>query len=189
MTKLLAAAIAVSLIVTIETGAVAAAKPSSAELVPTYSADEVAWSRGTGPNAIEGSALLGSGETTLTCAGEKVFLRPRSALEDRRNKVVFGSEERARISVLRYMETAGSESPDMPALPKGYDDDARRAVCTADGSFSFAELPDGEYFASVMAFPREYLGTVTPIEKIEVLMRRISVKGGITVKVDLFGRE
>lgn len=154
--------------------------------LPVYSADEIAWSRGEGSNHIEGSGRQMKNRVVKTCAGEKIFLRPRSAVEDRRNLVVFGSDRRARIAALRYVEIAGTENPDMPVIPRTYDDDARRATCSPDGRFSFSGLPDGEYYASVMVFPEEYRGKVTPIETIDVLLQRVSVEGGRTTVLDLF---
>jgi hypothetical protein len=154
--------------------------------LPVYSVDEIAWSRSEGSNQIEGSGRQMRNGVAKTCAGEKIFLRPRSTVEDRRNLVIFGSDRRARITALRYMEVAGTENPDMPVIPKTYDDDARRATCSPDGRFSFSGLPDGEYYASVMVFPEEYRGKVTPIETIDVLLQRVSVEGGRTTVLDLF---
>lgn len=159
---------------------------SETATVPGFSAEEIAWSKGYGPNLIDGIAALSGSDDTATCAGEKVVLRPASAVERHRSQIIFGSTDGARIPVSRYMNPPGASAATMPPPPKKYDAAARNATCSIDGKFLFTGLPDGEYYAATMLFPRAYLGKVVPIEKIEVIMKRIRVAGGATVKVDLF---
>lgn len=176
-------------------GAIAAAMiltvrpmPTSAEQVaalPSYSADEVAWSRAAGTNRIEGSAEIPGSPAVKTCAGENVWLRPRSVLEDHRIKVIFGNLERARIPVVQYLDRASYENANMPLPPKAYDEDARKLPCSAGGKFTAENIPDGDYYAIVMVFPGEYLGKITPIETIDAAMRRVTVGGGQTVTLDI----
>lgn len=154
--------------------------------VPVFSAEEIAWSKGYGPNMIDGIAALAGADDTATCAGEKVVLRPASALERHRNQIIFGSTDGARVPASHYMNPPGASAATIPTPPKAYDAAARNATCSIDGKFLFTGLPDGEYYAATMLFPRAYLGKVVPIEKIEVIMKRVSVAGGATVQVDLF---
>lgn len=158
------------------------------ETVPVYSAEEVSWSKGYGPNMIDGIAALNGARDTATCAGEQVFLRPDSALERHRNLIVFGSIDGARIPASRFTNPPGANEMTMPPPPKDYDALARKGSCSIDGKFLFTGLPDGEYYAITTLFPRAYLGKVVPFEKIEVIMKRIKVAGGKTAKVDLFSR-
>jgi hypothetical protein len=151
-----------------------------------YSSSEVSWSRGYGANIIDGIAAHTAGRITKTCAGEEVLLRPRSAFEDRRNKFIFGGLGWSRMPARDYLNLARPDASKMPAPPKAYDLDARRARCSIDGKFLFVGIPDGEYYAIVMVFPRKYLGKVTPFEEIEVLMRPVSIAGGTLKKLDLF---
>lgn len=171
--------------------AVQPARTAAAEVgaLPSYSADEVAWSRGTGANTIEGTAVIPGDPAVKTCASENVWLRPRSALEDHRNMVIFGNLEQAKIPVVKYLDLASYENANMPLPPPGYDADARKLRCSADGKFSATNLPDGDYYAIVMVFPGEYLGKVTPIETIDAAMRRVTVAGGETVKIDILPRQ
>jgi hypothetical protein len=166
----------------------AAVLAADAAAVPIFSAEEVAWSKGYGPNIIDGIAALSGDKDTATCAGEEVYLRPGSALERHRNKIIFGNADGARISVDKFMNPVGANAATMPTPPKDYDAIARKGSCSIDGKFLFAGIPDGEYYAVTMLFPRAYLGKVVPMENIEVIMKRISVAGGQMVKVDLFSK-
>jgi hypothetical protein len=156
---------------------------------PVYSAEEVAWSRVEGVNAIVGVAMLGSGKKATTCATEEVWLRPRSAWEDYRSEIIFGNLQQARIPALQYFDRASTDNANMPASPKEYDADARKATCTADGKFTFAGVPDGEYYISVIVQPLEFVGKITPIHDIEVVMHYVSVTGGGSTIVDLFSEK
>lgn len=160
-----------------------ALEPSSP---PTYASSEVKWSRGHGPNIFDGVAAFRGRHVTKTCAGEEVYLRPRSVFEDYRNRVIFGNLDWAKISVEKYLAAGASGSPRLQTPPAAYDADARKARCSIDGKFLFAGIPDGEYYALVMIIPRAYLGKVTPMEDIEVVMRRITVIGGGIQSIDLF---
>lgn len=153
---------------------------------PVYSAAEVAWSKPYGPNIIDGIGLLAASGEVKTCAGEDVYLRPRSALEDHRNNAIYGSLVWARISADKFMSAINPETPRMAVPPKAYEADARQARCSIDGKFLFTGLPDGEYYATVMIIPRESLGKPVSIADVEVVMRHITVAGGGIAKVDLF---
>lgn len=155
-------------------------------LPPTFSAEEIAWSKGYGPNNLDGIAALAGATDTATCAGEQVYLRPSSGLERHRNLITFGSMNGGRISAQRFMNPPGASETTMPAPPKEYDASARKATCSIDGKFLFTGIPDGEYYAITMLFPRALVGKIVPMENIEVIMKRVQVSGGKTVKVDLF---
>jgi hypothetical protein len=151
--------------------------------VPAYSSNEVEWSRHTGSNSIEARAVIADAQLTKICTAEVAFLRPRSAFEDHRTLTIFGTLDRARIPVLQYLDLAGE--PGISRPPKAYDADARKAKCTGEGKFSFPGVPDGEYYVTIMVLPTGYVGKVTPIETIEVLMRHVAVADGETMRVDL----
>jgi hypothetical protein len=170
------------------TFAAASASASDITQVPQFSVDEIAWSKGLGPNNIDGKAARDDDADTATCAGEDVVLRPSSALERHRNRIIFGNIEGARIPAQRYLNPPGATATTMPSPPKDYDAAARKATCSIDGKFLFSGVPDGEYYALTMLFPRALLGKVVPIENVEVIMKRVRVTGGETAKLDLFAR-
>lgn len=156
--------------------------------IPVFSAEEVAWSKGYGPNIVDGIASASGEKDTATCAGEQVYLRPGSALERHRGKIIFGNSDGARISVDKYMNPPAATAANMPTPPKDYDAVARKASCSIDGKFLFAGIPDGNYYVITMLLPRAYVGKVTPYEDIEVVMKRVTVAGGQTVKLDLLAK-
>lgn len=155
---------------------------------PAFSAEEIAWSKGYGPGMIDGSGAFIDGKTAKTCAGEKVYLRPTSALEIHRNHILFGNAEGALIPVSQYLNPVGANETTMPAPPKDYDASARQANCSIDGRFLFTGIPDGDYHILTMIIPRALLGKVVEYDDIEVVMKRVTVAGGATVRVDLFGK-
>jgi hypothetical protein len=165
-------------------GTACAAAETETSSPPVYSFDEVAWSRTDGTGAVKVSANA-MGPKLKTCAGEVAWLRPRSAIEDYRTRAVFGNLSRARIPVTQYLGAESPENPNMPAPPAAYNSDARKARCSSEGTFLFSGVPDGEYNAVVLIFPREYLGRVTPIEDIEVVLRHVMVVRGKTTRIDL----
>lgn len=154
----------------------------AAEPAPPFTVEDVAWAKGHGPGIVDGVAARRMGDVEKTCAGEEVYLRPRSPYEDYRNQQLFKSLDGALVPVLDYLNAAGENGP---SSPKEYEAASRRARCSIDGKFLFAGLAPGDYYAIVMIFPREFLGKVTPIERIEVAMRRISVVEGPIQTLDL----
>ena len=154
--------------------------------VPVFSATEVAWAKGYAPNILDGVAAMPAGKDAKTCAGEEVVLRPTSALEVHRNRIVFGNLDGARIPAQRYFSPPGATEANMPAPPREYDASARKGRCSIDGKFLFAGIPDGEYYVVTLIFPSHLLSKVVEMDDIEVLMKRVAVSGGAMVKVDLF---
>ncbi|WP_093509104.1 hypothetical protein [Sphingopyxis sp. YR583] len=161
----------------------------AAEQPPSYSAEEVAWSIGFGSNIIDGSGAAAGPSDSATCAGEEVVLRPDSLFERHRNRIIFGSLEGARIPVTRFLAVINADDPMLPVPPKDYEAVARRSHCAIDGKFLFTGVQDGEYYAVTMLFPRGNLGKASPIDDIEVVMKRLKVGGGQTSKLDLLHRD
>lgn len=106
--------------------------------------------------------------------------------ERHRNQIIFGSTESGRIPVGQFLNPPRATEANLPAPPK--DAAARKGSCSINGKFLFAGIPDGEYYAITMLFPRAMLGKVVEFDDIEVVMKRVKAAGGRTVRLDLLAR-
>jgi len=139
---------------------------------------EIAWSKGNGPNTVEGSAVLRTrGGEARTCAGDEASLVPYSQYAAARMRLLYGSEDRGFFSTEDAF-ISGPRVADDQYTP-AYNASWRPAACDAQGSFVFANVPDGTYFvvAKVMWIARYEQGGW--------LMQKVEVKGGETKKVVL----
>lgn len=135
-------------------------------------AAEVEWSRKAGTNTVAGHASQKSGATTHTCAGQSANLVPDSAYA------------RARMTAIFSNDTRGTRAASLGPVKFERDDPLyvstlRTTRCDASGSFSFARVPDGIWYAttSVKWGPAQGEGGS--------MMQRVDVRGGKLVKVTL----
>lgn len=141
----------------------------------TFSAAEIAWSRTTGANEVNGSAVLRTvGGDAKTCAGLQVRLVPEGAYSRARMEAVFGDTEAGFHALLSDMHFA-------PA-PDGYAASAREEICDAQGNFAFSGVPDGSYFVVTQVVWSNGLS-----RQGGDVMRRVRVAGGRTAHVVLTG--
>ncbi|MDP1909958.1 MAG: hypothetical protein Q8K85_16800, partial [Hyphomicrobium sp.] len=133
---------------------------------------EVDWSRKTGANTVAGNATQKSGDTTHTCAGQSANLIPDSAYARARLAAIFGNDSRGtRAASLGPVKFERDDPLYVSTL--------RTTRCDASGSFSFARVPDGIWYAttSVKWGPAQAEGGS--------MMKRVDVRGGKLVKVTL----
>ena len=131
---------------------------------------EVDWSRKTGANTVAGNATQKSGDTTHTCAGQSANLIPDSAYARARLAAIFGNDSR------------GTRSASLGPVKFERDDPLylstmRTTRCDASGSFSFARVPDGIWYATTSVKWGQSEGGS--------MMRRVDVRGGKLEKVTL----
>ncbi len=133
---------------------------------------EVDWSRKTGTNTVAGHASQKAGTATHTCAGQSANLIPDSAYARARLAAIFGNDVR------------GTRAASLGPVKFERDDPLyvstmRTTRCDASGSFSFARVPDGIWYAttSVKWGPAQSEGGS--------MMQRVDVRGGKLVKVTL----
>lgn len=137
---------------------------------------DAAWASKPGKNAISGSALMRTviGDVK-TCAGLLVELIPDTPYARERMGIVFGPGDSGYFPASNL--TAPTPDP-------AYAQTVRRAVCDAQGTFSFDGLPDGAYFVTasvVWNIPQRYGALVQGGD----LMQRVSVSGGESRKIVL----
>lgn len=133
---------------------------------------EVDWSRKTGANTVAGNATQKSGDTTHTCAGQSANLIPDSAYARARLAAIFGND------------TRGTRSASLGPVKFERDDPLylstmRTTRCDASGSFSFARVPDGIWYATTSVKWGQAQGEGGS------MMKRVDVRGGKLVKVTL----
>ena len=116
--------------------ALAAAVTARVDFDPTT----VAWSLERGGSRISGQGFLGTrGGNIKTCAGNEVFLIPDSPYAKFRMQVFYGGLERGFLGSRRSFAQREHPDPD-------YVKTSRKAVCDADGRFTFSRLPAGRYY-------------------------------------------
>lgn len=133
---------------------------------------EVDWSRKTGANTVAGHASQKSGTTTHTCAGQSANLIPDSAYARARLAAIFGNDSRGtRAASLGPVKFERDDPLYVSTL--------RTTRCDASGSFSFARVPDGIWYATTSV--KWGLGQ----SEGGSMMQRVDVRGGKLVKVTL----
>ena len=132
-------------------------------------------SQGKGKNTIEGSALMRrDGGGVVTCAGLEVRLVPVTAYASERIQAIYGNTQRGTVAFSVLPQTVEF----MPDIPE-YRTFTKTNRCDTKGYFKFEEIPDGEYYLTVViAWKTNYLQGGT-------LMQRVEVKNGQTVGVIL----
>lgn len=132
-------------------------RPSSA----AFSADDFAWSGGSGRGSIDGRVAFSRDGQAFACTGS-VALTPDTPYTRARFQTLYGSTDRAAVpeAVVRA-RTVENPSADYRSF-------VRSTTCQ-NGRFEFSGLPDGDWFI------------ITPVsaggDRI-VLMRHIGTRGG-----------
>jgi hypothetical protein len=152
---------------------------------PPFESREVAWAAGTGANTVEGTAVQRSADGGRTCAGEQVSAMPRSALADYRMRSIFGSTLHGEIRMSDGPHSLKPSTAQLPEPPASYSAQARRVTCTSAGTFRMSGLPDGNYYFAVSMVPAGRVGQSVSLDDVRVVMKRVSVTGGVTRHLDM----
>lgn len=126
---------------------------------------EFAWSVGSGPNAVEGTAVWRRNGRTFSCAGQSVGLTPETPYTRERMVELYGSDEQAVRTVAEVRARYSKPKRDFEAY-------VRSTQCDPQGHFTFRGLPDGGWFVIVRA--------ASPSGAAEVGLKRVRVSGGET---------
>jgi hypothetical protein len=117
-----------------------------------------------GNNSIKGQGFMRQqGGGVVTCAGSAVYLMPKTSF--------FGEA----IDLYRSGRTP---QPTEPVLDPAYKAVLKQSQCDAQGNFSFAQLPDGEWF--ILTEVRWMVGYAPQGGK---LMRQVHVANGENMQV------
>jgi hypothetical protein len=140
------------------------------------------WAEGAGENTVEGSALLRTrGGDLRTCAGEVVYLTPVTTYAKERMMYLFGNVRSGFHSVDEPIEFVPESAT--------YEESARTTKCDPQGTFSFDDLPDGEWFVTTIITweVREVLWSDSVVLRNTggLLMQRVRAKDGDTKRVVL----
>jgi len=138
-----------------------------------FRVQDFAWSAVAGRNRIDGQVTHRQDGKSFGCADAGVLLTPQTNWTRARMKILYKSTEHA---ALPASEVRGRTPP---GRSNDYSAYVRRAACDATGRFSFAGLPDGDWFAITVAKP---VGAAGP----EIaIMRHVSTRGGKAVSLGL----
>lgn len=135
---------------------------------------DFAWSQKAGRNTIAGHVTYREGATRFSCAGQGVVLTPETPWSRRRMSVLYGSAERAAAPAAEVR----ARTPDAPPGDAG--PFVKRTTCDSNDRFSVAGLPDGAWYAIVLARP-----VGQPRAEGVALMRRVTTRGGRVANVEL----
>jgi len=128
-----------------------------------------AWSKAPGSGRIDGRLTYRRGPVTYSCRA--VVLTPETPWVRQRMMTLYGSTTSAAAQVSDVRARIPAENPN-------YDAYVRQSPCDANGGFSFSGLPDGAYFVITSALPQANDGAMA-------LMRRVVVRGGAAVRIEL----
>ena len=113
------------------------------------------------------------GQTRYSCQGASVILTPETPWSRRRMEVLYLSADRAVLPP----DEVRARTPEAP--PGDSTPYIKRAVCDADGRFSFAHLPAGAWYVITIAKPVGGDGASLAI------MKRVVTRGGKPTYVNL----
>jgi hypothetical protein len=134
---------------------------------------DFSWSAVPGKGRIDGRLVFQNNGVRYTCQGMSVILTPETLWTRRRMTILYNSPERAALPV----DEVRARTPSAPN--DDYSAFVRRATCDAASRFSFSNLPDGSWFVITVAKPVAATGETMAI------MRRVTVRGGRMIAVDL----
>lgn len=138
-----------------------------------FRAEDFSWSAVPGPGRIEGRLAYRAGQTRYSCAGAGVVLTPETPWTRRRMAILYKSPERSALPA----EEVRARTPSAPS--GDYSAFVKRTVCDANSAFSFSGLANGPWFVITVARPVSGSGPDIAV------MRRVEVRGGRAVKVEL----
>jgi hypothetical protein len=133
---------------------------------PVFRPADFAWSQAPGGNAIIGRMTYTRGGTRFGCQGASVILTPETPWSRRRMEVLYLSADRAALPA----DEVRARTPEAP--PGDSSPFIKRAVCDADGRFSFAHLPAGAWYVITIAKPEGGGGGNLAV------MKRVVTRGG-----------
>lgn len=132
-----------------------------------FSAADFAWSQKAGRNTIAGRIAYQQGAQRFSCAGAGVVLTPETPWSRRRMTVLYGSADRAALPTAEVR----ARTPSAPVGDAG--PFIKRTTCDSNDRFSLTGLPDGAWYAIVLARP-----VGQPRAEGVALMRRVTTRGG-----------
>ena len=132
----------------------------------SFRAEDFAWSTESGAGGVAGRLTYHQGRERYTCAKGTVILTPETPWTRRRMQALYLSSEAAALPA----DEVRARTPSAPA--GDYSAFVRKATCDAASHFAFAGLPDGAWYAIVVAKPVS--GNGPPI----AVMRRATTRGG-----------
>lgn len=134
---------------------------------------DFSWSAVPGRNRIEGRLIYARGPQRFTCAGSAVILTPETPWTRRRMTILYKSANSAALPVEEVRART-------PTAPDGdYSAFVRRTNCDGQDRFSFTGLPDGAWYAILVAKPVGGQGGGVAI------MRRVEARNGRTAMLAL----
>ena len=138
-----------------------------------FRAEDFSWSAVPGPGRVDGRLTYKAGQTRYSCSGAGVVLTPETPWTRRRMSILYTSADRAALP-------ADEVRARTPSAPSGdYSAFVKRTVCDANSAFSFSGLANGAWYVITVAKP---VGGAGPDIAV---MRRVEVRGGRAVKVEL----
>lgn len=138
-----------------------------------FRAEDFSWSAVPGSGRVDGRLTYKAGQTRYSCTGAGVVLTPETPWTRRRMAILYTSAERAALP-------ADEVRARTPSAPSGdYSAFVKRAVCDANSTFSFSGLANGAWYVITVAKPVSGPGPDIAV------MRRVEVRGGRAVKVEL----
>lgn len=139
----------------------------------TFRAEDFSWSAVPGAGRVEGHLTYKAGQTRYSCTGAGVVLTPETPWTRRRMSILYTSADRAALP-------ADEVRARTPSAPSGdYSAFVKRTVCDANSAFSFSGLANGAWYVITVAKPVSGPGPDIAV------MRRVEVRGGRAVKVEL----
>ena len=138
-----------------------------------FRAEDFSWSAVPGSGRVDGRLTYKAGQTRYSCTGAGVVLTPETPWTRRLMSILYTSADRAALP-------ADEVRARTPSAPSGdYSAFVKRAVCDANSAFSFSGLANGAWYVITVAKPVSGPGPDIAV------MRRVEVRGGRAVKVEL----
>jgi hypothetical protein len=151
-----------------------AAPKAAAAGTAAFRTADFAWSTTTGSGQIDGQVAYKGGGAAYSCTASGVILTPETLWVRGRMQVLYNSASGAALPA----DEVRRRTP--PERTQDYSNFIKRAKCGPAGEFTFTGLPDGSWYVITVARP-----TAPATGQEMALMRRVTIKGGKTVKVKL----
>ena len=147
-----------------------------AALSKPISQSEIDWSKRSGRNTVSGLAVMKSANgESHSCAGQSANLIPDSAYAQARMTAIFGNATKGMRAASRGPVKFERDDP-------LYVSSLRTSRCDVQGSFSFAQVPDGVWYVTTSV---KWQGASASQVEGGSMMQRVDVRGGRLVKVVL----
>ena len=149
--------------------------PQPSALSTPIPASDVDWSRKSGGNTVSGSAIITTGGTSHSCAGQSAVLIPDSDYARARMTAIFGNATKG-------MRAASLGPAKFDRDDPLYVSTRRTTRCDSSGSFSFQRIPDGGWYVTTSV---KWQGAGASQAEGGSVMQRVDVHGAKLVKVSL----